>query len=563
MDAAQPKFTMPDWEIEKIRTNPAWWAKINRIKLGNEVFSFDNRPFLLEPMTHKHPKKGAMKATQMGFSVSMGLLPSFHGLINGLYRHGVLYLFPSLIDMSEYSKSIIDPLIKDNPTTIAKFIKAAGKGVDTAGLKRVGKGNLYMRGAKLNPTDTGGGQSARLSAITVDRVVYDEIDFMDSSVFADAEGRMKSIPEELWEQVFLANPSSQDFGIDLLWQRSDQRYLYHPCTCGYRDNCPTKDFINDPEKTVGEYNELTIDGQRKGYLRCQKCGKPLNVLICEYRPDFPNRKEYCFWQVSHLSYINSNPARILRDFRNPPNNDLGGVYKNDLGLPYSSSEEKLQKHVVLACCGREAMAENHTGPCAIGVDNDDNKHVVIGIRTGNEKYELLKMARLDDFNAVYDLIRRFNIRFGVADLRPNKDSAQQFQKAAASIGCKIFLCEYTESALQDANFNDNTGIVKVYRTGIFDTSHRVMSEQYMILPRQCATVDMFATQYCNCAKQKNEKIKDKVVYNYINTGDLKIGAHFRNATNYFIVAANRVQKVNRFANTSTEKKYVTQDKPYI
>lgn len=529
------------------------WAAHNEIKLGNEIFSFKHRPYLIEPMTYKHPKKGAMKATQMGFSVSMALIPSIHGLIYEIYRHGVLYLFPSLIDMSEYSKSIIDPLIKDNPRTIGKYVKQAGRGVDTAGLKRIGKGNLYMRGAKLNPTDTSGGQSTRLSAISVDRVVYDEIDFMDSAVFADAEGRMKAIPEDKWEQVYLANPSGSDFGIDLLWQKSDMRYLYHPCDCGFRDNCPTKDFIDDPEKTVGIYPERGINGEERGYLRCKKCGKPLNVLNCEYRPDFPSRKEYVFWQCSHLSYINSNPARIKKDYLNPPNNDLGGVYKNDLGLPYSSAEEKLQKHIVLACCGRDGMTDNHTGPCAIGVDNDDGKHIVVGIRTANDRYELLKMARVDDFNGVYDLIRRYGIKFGVVDMRPNKDSATTFQKSAASIGCKIFLAEYTESPLQDANFNDNTGIVKIYRTGIFDTSHRVISNQQIVLPRQSPTVDEFARQCCNCAKQKNEKIKDKIVYNYIKTGDQH--DHFRNALNYFIVAANRVRKVTRFKN-ETNQKYV-------
>ena len=517
---------------EIISNFSAAWAKYHKLKLGKDTFSLVDRPYLIEPFMSRARKKGGMKATQGGWSI-WAIVDSIHGLIYGIIRNGVLYLFPSAIDMNEYSKSVLDPLIKDNRTSIGKYVKAGGKGTDTAGLKKIGHGNLYLRGARLNPTDMGGATSSRLSGIAVGRVVYDEVDFMDSAVIADAQGRMAAIPEEQRQEIYLANPSAEDFGIALLWGKSDQRWLYHPCTCGQL-NCPTRDFINDPEGAVGIYPERGTFGEERGYMRCKKCGKPVNVLNCQYIPDFPSRTEYIFWQWSHLSFINSNPARILRDFRNPPEGNLAGVYKNDLGLPYSSAEDKLTKHVVLANCGNDGMPERHHGPCAIGVDNDDNKHIVILIRTGPDRYEAVKMARLDNFNAVYDLIKKFNIRSGVVDMKPNKDSATQFQKAAMSIGCRIFLCDYTDSPLQDANFNENTGVVKVYRTGIFDTTHRIISNQQIVLPRQSPTVEEFARQCCNCAKQKDEKRKDVVIYRYVKTGDQQ--DHYRNALNYAITA---------------------------
>jgi hypothetical protein len=231
---------------------------------------------------------------------------------------------------------------------------------------------------------------------------------------------------------------------------------------------------------------------------------------------------------------------------------LGDVYRLDLGLPYSSKEAKLSKSMVFACCGNDGMAENHTGPCAMGIDNDDHKHIVIGIRTGNDRYELLKAVRTttDGFEEPYDLVRKYGIKFCVVDIRPNKDSAVQFQKACAAIGCKVFLCEYTDSPLQDANFNDNTGVVKVYRTGIFDTTHRIIANQQIVLPRQ-KTVEEFARQCCNCVKSKDVSRKDTVIYRYVKTGDQ--ADHYRNAFNYFVVGANRVQKVNRFKNQTDQK----------
>lgn len=525
---------------EEIRQNAAVWAYAKGVKVGGNRFDLSIRPYLKKFFLSSHPRRGAMKAPQEGWTMA-AILEAIHGLIYHLIPCNVLHLFPTEKDMLDYSKSNIDPLIKSNPTAIGKYVKSGGKGTDTAGLKKIGHGYYFCRGAKLNPTEAGGASSARLSGIPAGHIIYDEVDFMDAKVFADARGRQKSVPEAQRREVFLANPSSEDYGIDLLWQRSDMEWLYHPCTCGHKV-CPTREFLDDPEKLIGIYPDLGSSGENLGYIRCKKCGKPVSVLNCEYIPDWPQRTEYEFQQVSQLSFINSNPARILNDYRTT--NDMAGFYKNELGLPYSSAEEKLTKHAVLSCCGREGMPENHHGPCAMGVDNDDNKHVVVGIRTSPEKYEVLKAARLDNFNAVYDLIRKFNIKFGVVDMKPNKDSATQFQKAASSAGCKIFLCDYTDSPLQDVNFNENTGICKVYRTGIFDTTHRIISNGDVVLPRQSPTIDEFARQCCNCAKQKDEKRKDVVIYRYVKTGD---GAdHYRNAFNYFVTAAGRVQKVARF-----------------
>lgn len=545
----------------KMAVNPAIWANNSKIKLANgNIFSFIDRPYLIEPMSFKHSRKAAMKATSGGFSECMGILPTLHGMIYGRYPQGVLYLFPTNDDVQDYSKSRFNPLFTNNPHTIGKYIKTGGRGTDTTKLKIVNGKNLYLRGARLDPSDdaTGAKTSTKLSGIQVDRVAFDEIDQMDDEALAKARGRMGNAAVDNikgnTEEVDIANPSDEDRGIDLIWQKSDQRYEYLICECGHR-NCSVLNFMEDPEKTVGIYKDRTgPTGEEIGYLRCRKCERPLNVLIMEYIAQKPSVKDLICWHWTHLDSLYHNPATILKNFRNPPEGNLGDVFRLRLGLPYSSKEDKLRKDMVLACCGREAMPDHHSGPCAIGVDNDDNKHVVVGIRTGNDRYELLKFLRTTtiDFNEVYDLIRRYNIKFGVVDIRPNKDSATQFQKACASIGCKIFLCEYTDSPLQDANFNDNTGVVKVYRTGIFDTTHRIIANQQIVLPRQSPTVEEFARQCCNCVKSKDERRKDTVIYRYVKTGSDQAD-HYRNALNYFTIAANRVQKVTRFKNETDQK----------
>ena len=101
--------------------------------------------------------------------------------------------------------------------------------------------------------------------------------------------------------------------------------------------------------------------------------------------------------------------------------------------------------------------------------------------------------------------------------------------------------------MTDFSFNNNTGVVKVHRTGIFDQTHRLFSMEKIILPRQCPETEEFARQCCNCARfEEKDKRRNIIVNRYRPTGDRQ--EHFRNALNYGIVACSghRVGTVERY-----------------
>jgi hypothetical protein len=160
-------------------------------------------------------------------------------------------------------------------------------------------------------------------------------------------------------------------------------------------------------------------------------------------------------------------------------------------------------------------------------------------------------VKVDDFKGAYDLVRRFNVKSCVVDIRPNKDSAVEFAKMCAKIGCRVWLCEYTDSILQDAVFNDDRGVVKCYRTGIFDASHRTFTENQIVLPRRSPVIDEYALQCCNCVKSKEENKRTRqIVYRYKKTGGGN--DHYRNSTNYFLLACKKVGRgKSRFSHTDS------------
>ena len=107
--------------------------------------------------------------------------------------------------------------------------------------------------------------------------------------------------------------------------------------------------------------------------------------------------------------------------------------------------------------------------------------------------------------------------------------------------------------MQDAVWNENTKTVKAYRTGAFDGSHRVVARKLVELPRRSPEIDEFAEQMCNTAKvlETNQR-NGTSVYRYRKLGD----EHFRNAMNYFLLAASgsKIRSVSPY--TDTRKKYV-------
>lgn len=556
-------------DIKKVEmmcaSHSAYWAKTKRVRLSNgQLFETKGREYQVPFMHDDAPEKCYMKATGCGVS-DAEILDCIHGMIYDRYKQGVLYGFPNDGDMMDYSKTRWNPLIQFNQSQIGKFMTVGKKKTDAADVKRIRNANLYLRGLRMMPTADGESrQSVAATGIHVDKAVLDEVDQMEEEIIGKVRGRLSNARIDgirgKSQIVYIGNPSDEDRGIDSLWQQSDQRYWFRKCECGGW-TCAEIQFFEDPEKCVGIYPDKIsrLDNHMPtGYIRCIKCGKPVGQRIGKWVPTNPENRRRHGFNWSYLTSENQDPAHVLQCYRHPPEDNLGDVIRLMLGRAYSSIDEKLRKESVYSCCGYEGMPDEHPGPCAMGVDNDDKKHAVVGVRLGQDQYKIIRVFALEDvtqnrFDQLLDIIRRYHVKSCVTDLRPNADAAREFQKAALRFGCRVFLCEYTDSPIQDYNFVDATGIVKVYRTGIFDTTHRIITGNQVILPRRNKLMDDFAQQCCNCVKSKEiDKRKRIVVYRYKKTGNGN--DHFRNALNYFVVASMKVGRVKdqRFANSKSD-----------
>jgi len=513
--------------LEVASTDVGWWAdKLYSIRLQGGIFSFRDHEYQLEPMRSRVRRKCIMKATQGGYT-EIEVLDSLHGMI---FRHlpkGVLYLFPTTDDVGDFSKSRFNPLILSNREAIGKYVKSAGKGTDTASLKKIHNAFLYLRGARLSQKISDMNESSKLKSIPVDRVVFDEVDHMDDAVLGKARGRMGH--SLLKEERYLSNPLVPGEGIDKIFSLSDQRHLFRRC-----GHCSTWTCA-----------ELSFPGCVKvkdgvGFIGCDKCGEPVpfnNGAQIEWVPSCRDNSDYMHgYRWSQLTSIYHDPYEILCAYNEPPEGNLGDVVRLRLGLPYIAAEDRLTIAEVLNCCGSDMTLDRHRGRCVMGVDVGKIKHVVIGIKTNRGQYQLFKTTSLSGWDDIHDLARRFNVRNTVVDIRPYEDSARIFQKDARKYGNKVYLCEYKENQPQDAIYNDLTGIVSVNRTEIFDATHRLITtEGALTIPRRCPETAEFARQVCRAYKLlETNKRTGQRIYRYKGSDE-----HFRNALNYFLLAGRK------------------------
>lgn len=519
------------------RRNCGFWAtEANKIHLQKEDFSFVGREYLLEPMKSRSRRICYMKGTQGGGS-TVEILKSFHGMIQKRLPTGVLYLFPTADDVYDYSRAIMSPLITANPSSIGKWVKNSKGSTQSASLMTVNGANLYMRGAGLTKIVENEKITTKLQGIPVDRIVFDEIEQMDSLVIQKAIERMGN--SEVKEEVYIGNPGAPGRGIDEIFNGSDEfvgsdrRHYFRKCQhCG-EWTCPEED---------GEFPDcvkLREDGT--GYIGCKKCGKEVFVRDGEWVPADTEKSAYMHGYIwSQLTSPNNDPADILQAFNNPPHGNLTDVYRLKLGKAYVASSDRLTTAQVYSCCNRlSIMGTKDPGPCAFGLDVGKTYHLVIGKRTTKETYQIVKVHQFDEVKSkdvwadISQMIHSFNCRSGVIDIGPYESAARAFIKKQSM---RISLCRYTENSTIDESWSQPNKVVTAHRTGIFDRTHQlVSSEGSLTLPQMSPQIKEFARQVCDPLKTAVEDKKThEIVYRYSGKND-----HYRNALNYFLLAADR------------------------
>lgn len=507
---------------KKVESDAAFWAgDAGKVNLGHSTFSFERHEYQRAMMEEDFPRQVFIKGAQMGVS-EIQVLKTLHGMIFNRYPKGVLYLFPTGDDCTEFTKSRFNPLIEHNP-----FIKAHVVNTDSATIKRINKAFLFMRGARATKEIGSGKKSAtKLKAIPVDRIVFDERDEMENSMVDLAKERVSH--SDVKEEIFLSTPTLPDYGVDAMYKESDQRIWCIKCEhCG-KYTCLELEFPTC----------IQFDAAGKAYRACKKCKKEIYPSKGVWVPQYPQRsKDLVGWWISQLNSTYIDPGEILRLYRNPPNGNIGEIMNSKLGMAYVAAENRLNQNEIWAKVGRDLMDTEHDGPACMGIDVGRILHVVIGVKPNDNLLKIVKVARVSSFNDVYDLAKKFNVKCAVFDLFPETRRVREFQHAA---NFEVFGCQYMESQRGQAFWDEKDGRVKINRNEILDATHNLVVEPGGLeLPRPNAEIEKFVDEMCNVAKVLNTNDETgHREYKYIKVGQK--GDHYRHALNYCYLASDRI-----------------------
>lgn len=489
------------------------WPESEKILLDGKQFSFKKHEYLIEPYHDPHPYQVEIKATQLGLT-SKALLRVIYGCRYGEYR-GILYLFPSRTDVTDLSKTRLTPLIEENPTTIGRWLRDT----DSANVKKIWNSFLYLRGMKSR---------IALKSVPVDFEVFDELDEAPQNAVDMALERMGH--SEVGELLFLSNPTLPDYGIDRLWQSTDQMFWLLKCS-----KC------NEYTNLVETFPDCLQRVKGRVIRACKKCGAELNPSVGEWVAKYPSITERRGRQYSQL-YSQSKtttPDLILHKFQTTDN--LTDFYNLKIGLAYVDAANRLSAQEVLACCGDQGMLSESDKGCFMGVDQGSNLHIVIGRHHPIRSGEVIFVGTLKgnnesdktDESGWYELdalMRRFKVMRCVVDAMPNIKFARNFSDRFRG---RVFLNYYNEHQKGSYRWNEKDMIVQANRTESLDSSHRAVTTNNIIIPRNSDIIKVFADQMHNIAKRletDDETGSQKYIYHRLGPD------HYRHAFNYMYMA---------------------------
>ncbi len=488
---------------------------VNSIKLDGRKFSVEGHEYQRDFLTEQARRQVFLKGAQLGVT-SIAMLRTVYGLINSNYPQGALYLFPSRGDAADFSRGRFSPLINDNPV-IARHVQDT----DAQTIKRIGKAMLYMRGARSTSKAGGFKRSATaLKSVPVDRICYDEVDEMAPDMVDLASERISH--SDIKEEIFLSTPTIPDYGVDKLFQQSDQRHWFIRCSkCG-GETCLELEF-------PGCLEELS-DGRT--IRLCQRCrDNEIHPRDGRWVAQYPELgMELVGWRISQLNSMFIDPAKILQLYLDPPNGNLTEVMNSKLAKAHIEAENRLSASAVLSLCGPDKVASSDEGPCYMGVDVGRLLHFVIGKRCWNMAGKIVHVGTVESFEDLSKLMKEFNVAKAVVDALPETRKVREF--ASAHRG-KVFLCYYRDHQTGGYAWNEKTLTVATNRTEALDASHAELAEGTVELPAESKELQEFAQHCSNVARVLHtDPETGSSRYVYIKTG----ADHYRHAQSYEAMA---------------------------
>ena len=173
-------------------------------------------------------------------------------------------------------------------------------------------------------------QSAVRSGWAADHLVFDELD--EATPEARALARERLSHSDYKRIIELSNPSLPDYGIDEVYQKSDQRHWTLKCPACGKWTALEKEF---PRKAGEEVRIIRPRPDATFYRACPKCEAQFDLSAGEWVADYPDRPIHGY-RISQLFSSKVDPGEILLEYRTT--RFLDRFYNLKIGIPCTGAK---------------------------------------------------------------------------------------------------------------------------------------------------------------------------------------------------------------------------------
>lgn len=374
-----------------------------------------------------------MKGAQVGFS-TMANIKSLWIAKNK--KMNIIYSLPSASDINQFVASKTNKLIANS-----EELSSWTKDKDSIEQKQIGNSTIYYRGTWT--------ERAALS-IPADLYIADEVDRSKADVVGQFATRLQHSDYQ-WQWWF-SNPSIPGNGVDIKWEKSDQKHWFIRCKCGHWQYLTMENIMGTP-----------------AYFGCIKCKKELNrrgdgTGNIKWVRKYQDREISGYW-ISLLM----NPKVSAQEILNKKKEYTDAQFSNYvLGLPYLSKGAKVTSNMFF---------QNLTDRV-----NPMDSRVIIGVDTGNSinlvagnKHGLFYHSKTSGYGEVHRLMKQWPKAICLIDNGGDISGPKQLKESYPN---RVYTCFLRNDRKNDelAHWNEDDQSVIIDRNKLLQLSVDEMSE---------------------------------------------------------------------------------------
>ena len=301
-------------------------------------------------------------------------------------------------------------------------------------------------------------------SVPSDLNLHDEVDYSNQNILSQYMERLTA--SKYKQKVSFSKPSVPHFGIDKLFEESDQHEFFIDCQkCGW-SGLPTMENI-DP----------TIPA-----LICPKCGKRLDRRKGHWEAAYPQR-DIRGYHVDQLTSAFVTIESILGKWKGPEAYTKADFENQVRGKASSTGIGLVNRGVVLRQCFNDPVEKSSAGNGRyMGIDQNGRMSVVVSEIVDGKRHivEMLEVEDDTDWTEMHKMMHLHGIRTCVIDLRPEARMAEKFAKQYPG---RVYCCEFVKS-LKECYFDSSEDwLIKGSRTLILDgTSSQIQKGLTQIYP---------------------------------------------------------------------------------